>query len=174
MSINLEIALRIDLEIEMTVPRDLRQHVIEKRNSCRNIVRPVPSRFRLTRISVSFVLRDFEAIRGFIVWSPKHYRERAGTDCFRPGFRSRLSSNSSATGMRSHPAPAHPEHTAHQTNLERSARSASEKLAFDGNTSTAGRFRSSAATRSRSRMSVVMASCQNRAGFQSRPPRRPV
>src|SRR3989442_300984 len=38
MSIDFEIAFCFDLQVEVSMPRDLRQHVVEKRYPCRNLV----------------------------------------------------------------------------------------------------------------------------------------
>ena len=58
MCIDVQVASRLDLEIEHAMARDLVEHVIEKRHLRREPrLPPLPSRFSSTRICVSSVLR---------------------------------------------------------------------------------------------------------------------
>ena len=57
MGVDMQIPFGSDLQIDHAVPRNLVQHMVEKGRPVASFAEPLPSRFRLTLIWVSLVLR---------------------------------------------------------------------------------------------------------------------
>jgi len=61
--VDVQVALGADGEVEQPVPGQRGQHVVEEADAGGMSCLPVPSRFRVTVMSVSVVVRVIEAVR---------------------------------------------------------------------------------------------------------------
>ena len=115
MTVDFEIAFGTDFQIKMPVPRQLGEHVIEKRNTGPDLI--------FARTIKIEAYPDFRLVGlprlGCLTWihfcSPKPGRAPRGIDRFLPEFLSRLSSIGQAGDKNSHREPVRPGCTAHQT-----------------------------------------------------------